>query len=297
MQCRQCGGVTVYADDSTFTISDKDPNILSDKLSRKFEVMADFLTANKLKVNSDKTHLVVMCTDQRRRNIVTNVRITTTNEIIEASEAERLLGAYIHQNMKWTEHIQTNENSLIYGLNQRLGALKRISRYASFKARLTIANGIFMSKLGFMIPLWSGCQEYLIRALQTIQNKVARVVTKHDRRVPVKQILKECGWRSEKQEMFFQTVMQVHKVLMQTNPVYLYRKLIADGSYSYRTRSSSTSSIRQSISFKTGLTLCKESFRWRGVTCYEELPWEVRKCEKIDSFKQKADTWIRENVR
>ena len=279
MQCRQCGGVTVYADDSTFTISDKDPNILSDKLSRKFEVMADFLTANKLKVNSDKTHLVVMCTDQRRRNIVTNVRITTTNEIIEASEAERLLGAYIHQNMKWTEHIQTNENSLLYGLNQRLGALKRISRYASFKARLTIANGIFMSKLGFMIPLWSGCQEYLIRALQTIQNKAARVVTKHDRRVPVKQILKECGWRSVKQEMFFQTVMQVHKVLMQTNPVYLYRKLIADGSYSYRTRSSSTSSIRQSISFKTGLTLCKDSFRWRGVTCYEELPWEVRKCQ------------------
>ena len=36
-----------------------------------------------------------------------------------------------------------------------------------------------MSKLGFMIPLWSGCQEYLSRALQTIQNKAARVVTKH----------------------------------------------------------------------------------------------------------------------
>ena len=238
-----------------------------------------------------------MCTDQRRHNILTNARITATNEVIEASEAEQLLGVYIHQNMKWTEYIHTNENSLLYGLNQRLGALKRVSRYASFKVRLKIANGIFMSKLGFMIPLWSGCQEYLLRALQTIQNKAARTVTKHGRRIPVQQILKECGWRSVKQEVFFQTVMQMHKVLMQKSPVYLYRKLTADGSYSYRTRSSSTSSIRQSISFKTGLTLCKESFRWRGVTCYEGLPWEIRKCQKIEIFKRKADTWIKENVR
>ena len=296
MQCRQCGGVTVYADDSTFTISDKDPNILSDKLSRKFEVMADFLTANKLKVNSDKTHLVVMCTEQRQRNIETNATITTINEVIEASETERLLGVYIHQNMKWTEFIQNNENSLLHGLSQRLGALKRISRYASFKARLKIANGIFMSKLGYMIPLWSGCQDYLLRALQTIQNEAARTITRHGRRFPVKQILRECGWRSVKQDMFFQTVMQVHKVMIKKNPVYLNRKLTADGSYSYRTRSSSISSIRQSRSFKTGLTLCKESFRWRGVACYEGLPWEVRKCEKIESFKEKADKWIRKNV-
>ena len=296
MQCRQCGGVTVYADDSTYTISDKDPNELSDKLSSKFEVMADFLTANKLKVNSDKTHLVVMCTDQRRRNFETNVRITTNNEVIEASETERLLGVYIHQSMKWTEFILNNENSLLHSLNQRLGALKRVSRYASFRARLTIANGIFMSRLGYMIPLWSGCPDYLLRTLQIVQNEAARTVTKHGRRIPVKQILRDCGWRSVKQEVFFQTVMQVHKVMMKKNPVYLYRNLTADGSYSYRTRSASTSSIRQSRSFKTSLTLCKESFRWRGVACYEGLPWEVRKCEKIESFEKKADTWIRKNV-
>ena len=146
MHCRQCGGIAVYADDSTYTVSDSDLNALSDKLSDKFSLMANYLTANKLKVNSDKTHLVVMCTDQRRRHQPTNARITTEHEVIEASVTERLLGAHIHQGMKWNEYIHDNKNSLLHGLNQRLGGLKKISTAASYKARLTVANAIFMSK-------------------------------------------------------------------------------------------------------------------------------------------------------
>ena len=49
-QCKECGGITVYADDSTFMVSNKDQASLSDKLSEKFTVMADYLTANRLKV-------------------------------------------------------------------------------------------------------------------------------------------------------------------------------------------------------------------------------------------------------
>ena len=112
-----------------------------------------------------------MCTDQRRRSQATDAKIVTNNEVIESTVSERLLGAYINQNMKWTDYIRDNDNSLLKCLNQRLGALKMISRAASFNARLTVANGIFMSKLTFMIPLWSGCQDYLIQALQAVMWK------------------------------------------------------------------------------------------------------------------------------
>ena len=193
--CVECGGVAVYADDSTYTASDSDQDKLSEKLSEKFEIMADYLTANRLKVNSDKTHLMVMTTQQYRRLHPTTVSITTEAGVIEATQVERLLGAFIHQDMKWTEYIRNNDNSLLHCLNQRLGALKKVSRSASFQARLTVANGIFMSKLIFMIALWSGCQEFLINSLQVCQNKAARVVTKRDFSTPIKQLLKECGWR------------------------------------------------------------------------------------------------------
>ena len=199
--------------------------------------------------------------------------------------------------MKWNEYIRDNKNSLLHGLNQRLGGLKKISKPASFKARLTVANGIFMSRLTFMIPLWAGCQDYLVHALQVCQNKAARSVTKHSMTVPVQQLLKECGWRSVKQEMYYHTALQVHKTILQKNPVYLHQKLTADGSYSYTTRRSSTISIRQSKSFKTSLTLCKDSFRWRGAACYERLPWDIRQLQKIEEFKEQMDTWVKNNVK
>ena len=153
-----------------------------------------------------------------------------------------------------------------------------------------------MSKLIFMIPLWAGCQGFLINALQVCQNKAARSVTKHDMSIPVQQLLKECGWRSVRQEMQYHTILQVHKTLVQKNPVYLHSKLTADGSYAYRTRKTSTSSIRQSQAFKTKLSLCKDSFRWRGAALYESLPWELRGQQKMGIFKKKLDIWVRNNV-
>ena len=55
VQCQECGGLCCYADDSTYSVSGKDPLQLSEKLSRKYNIMADFLTSNKLKVNDDKS--------------------------------------------------------------------------------------------------------------------------------------------------------------------------------------------------------------------------------------------------
>ena len=296
LECHQCGSTVVYADDSTFTISDRDPISLSNKLSDKFKLMADYLTSNKLKVNEDKTHLLVMCTDQRRRRLSSDVTIETQNHIVRATETERLLGVYIQSNMKWVEHVRDSKFSVLQSLSLRHRALKTIASVASFKSRLTVANGIFMSKLTFTIPLWSGCSDYLVNALQVSQNAAARTVTKHDKSVSISKILSECGWRSVRQEMFYHTTLLVHKILVQKSPAYLYDKLTADGAYNYPTRIASTSSIRQSLSYRTSLSLCKDSFRWRGADLYEQLPQSLRETFNIEQFKKKLDGWIRDNI-
>ena len=69
-QYSNCGGITVYADDSTYTVSNKDQEKLSNQLSEKFSVMAEYLTANRLKVNSDKTHLIVGSAEESVRDSI-----------------------------------------------------------------------------------------------------------------------------------------------------------------------------------------------------------------------------------
>ena len=119
-----------------------------------------------------------MSTRQKRWHMdTTTIQISTPTATISPSSDERLLGAQVHQDMKWKEHILENDESLIKSLNMRAGALKKISHTASFKTRKMIANGIYMSKLIYLMPLWVGCEDYLVNVLQVNLNKVARMVT------------------------------------------------------------------------------------------------------------------------
>ena len=279
-------------------MSNKDQEKLSNQLNEKFSVMAEYLTANRLKVNSDKTHLIVMTTEQYRRRHPITVNIVTEDETIEPTQVERLLGAFISQDMKWTEYVRNNDQSLLHSTlsKPKVGSAQEIIKIASFKARLTVANGIFMSKLIFMIALWSGCQEFLTDSLQVCQNKAARTITKRGYSTPVKQLLKECGWRSVREELYYHSVLQVHKTLMTKASQYLYSKLTSDGSYNCDTGHARNSIIKLGPTFQTKLALCKSSFRWRGAAWYEALPAGIRWERIMEKFKGKVNEWIKSNI-
>ena len=119
IQCQECGGVCCYADDSTYTAAGGDQVELSEKLSHKYSVLADFLTLNKLKFNDEKTHLIVMSTRQKRAHRDTStLTINTPTATINPSEVERLLGAQVHQDMRWKEYLVDNDDALVKSLNK-----------------------------------------------------------------------------------------------------------------------------------------------------------------------------------
>ena len=100
-----------------------------------------------------------------------------------------------------------------------------------------IADGIFISKLIYLMPAWSGCEDYLVDALQVCQNRAARLVTKLDRFTPTKVLLKQCGWLSVKQLMVYHSLILLRKVFKNQKPLYLYQK-ITSGSPQRNTRQS-----------------------------------------------------------
>ena len=82
MACKSCGSLTCYADDTSYSCSSKDPDILTEKLTAKYKVMSEFLVNNRLKLNDDKTHLMVMTTGQARAKRKGNIKVSRRVEII-----------------------------------------------------------------------------------------------------------------------------------------------------------------------------------------------------------------------
>ena len=283
------GDISCYADDTTLSMSAQDSATLSAKLSTKFKVISQFMVDNKLKLNDDKTHLLVMGPGP----YTGQVQITTPTESIRPSSCEKLLGCWISKDMAWAEFIKDNKENLMKSLNMRLGAVRKIRNLTNFKNRKMIAEGVFMSKLSYLIALWGGCGKVLKQSLQRIQNKAAQAVTRNDWSVPSKENLKQCGWMSVSQLAFYHSVLQVYKTRQSRQPRYLYR-MHNSWAYPYRTRQAENNLVR--VLSKPKLEITRDSFRWRAANCYNQLPTEIRASSKVERFKKLVKSWIMENV-
>ena len=156
------------------------------------------MESNCLKLNDDKTHLVIMSTQHSRAKSQSAnlVELTTPTKTIKPSNTEKLLGCWIQEDLKWTSHLRDSENSLFKSLNQRLGTINLMSKLSDFKTRKMLANGIFISKITYLITVWSSCTKDLMQTLQNFQNNAARLVTKNDWSIENKQNLRQIGWLS-----------------------------------------------------------------------------------------------------
>ena len=76
----------------------------------------------------------MLTTSQERRRAGTDhVQISTPTADILPTPSDKLLGAWDHQDLKWSEHLQDNQESLMRSLSTRLAALKKLGKVASLR--------------------------------------------------------------------------------------------------------------------------------------------------------------------
>ena len=291
--CKPCGGTVCYVDDSTYSVSSKDPAALTNTLSQQYSKISNYMAANRLVINADKTHLVVMgnkAIGARRQE----VSVQAGQHVIKPSKTERLLGCQVSEDLKWKEHILLGEQSVVKQLTSRVNGLCLISNQATFQTRLMVANGIIMSKLCYLIQLWGGCEDYLTHSLQVLQNRAARVVTRQGCFTPISKLLRDCNWLSVKQLVFFQTAVLVHKFICSGSPLSLKNRL--PRVHPYRTRQGSTGSIRFAETFSSTGNQAHNSFCYRGTKEYNKIPANIRSSRTVSSFKTKLRIWVKTTV-
>ena len=285
--CQDCGGLCCYVDDSTYMYSSSDPAVLTEKLSAQYMKLAEYMGDNKLVINDDKTHLLVMST-KKHDQLRAEVSINTGTVEVEPVATEKLLGINIHQSLKWKEHIISNENSMLKMLRTRLNALSKIATNANFKTRLMVANACFMSIITYMVVVWGGTEEYVIRAVQVMQNKAARSVTRLSWYTSTRKLLLQCNWLSIKQLIFFHTALQVWRVSAARCPVHIYSKLQPSV-----TRSAVQGNLRVPA---VESSLAGKSFMVRSASVWNTVPPDIRNIRTIHTFKKRLKEWTKLNI-
>ena len=152
-----------------------------------------------------------------------------------------------------------------------------------------IANGAVMSKLVYLITVWGGATQYLLKAVQTQQLIAARAVCGfQSSRWSKKQLLGKVDWLSVRQLVYYHTVLQAHKTMITGQPRPLHASLPTD--HPYMTRNAAAGNIR----YGENMTSTK-TFKYRAMAWYNPIPTEV-KTGTIPTVKRKLKAWVKKSV-
>ena len=170
-----------YADDSTITSTKETMVQLNSDINENCSSVATWMQKNRLCLNIDKTHLMVIGTNQRRKrlSIADNLDMQMVNFSLTQSNSENLLGIIVQADLKWTNYVDELKSKL-QGRLQGLQIVRNIVN--SMQIRKQVAESLFMSILVYCIPVWGGCENKDLSDLQVLQNVAAQHVLRLPRR-------------------------------------------------------------------------------------------------------------------
>lgn len=245
------------------------------------------MDANKLVINPDKTHLMVLG-PKKTVALKQQVSIMAGDFKVVPSDTEKLLGGHIHHSLKWNYHLCEAKSSLLKQIISRNNALKRVCQNAKFKTKLMLANGAIHSKLVYLINIWGGAPQYLLKALQVQQLVAARTVCGYQSlRWSKYKLLKKTGWLSVRQLVQYYCILQAHKTLRTGKPAVLHAAL--SSLYPYQTRSASQGNIRLDRNISVN------SFTYRAMVSYNQVPSKVKEGSLL-TVKRNLKKWIQHNT-
>ena len=131
VHCREDGSMVNFVDDGTAYFADKSPEVVGQKLTNHYSLIEGYMHSNKLVINSDKSHLIVLAGRGAVGARRLEVEVRAGQDIVEQSVSEKLLGGVIHNSGRWNEMIRNSKISIVSQLTGRLNAIKKLKNRKS----------------------------------------------------------------------------------------------------------------------------------------------------------------------
>ena len=178
-----CKAVKLFADDTSLLSSGPTLNGVIDHAKTLFHKLYHWCIANKLSINSDKTHFVLF---QMKNKPVPNDfdRIRTDHMTTNRAKIVNYLGLVIDENLYWNAHVDTVCASLV----KYFGTFNHIKSFITSRIAWQLNFAFIGSRTSYGIEVYVHyANEYLCK-LQTLQNKLIKLMLKLNRRTSTNQL-------------------------------------------------------------------------------------------------------------
>ena len=280
-----------YADDTQLYLSfkpDKQEIAQGEALTKLQNCISDvraWMAANFLKLNDDKTELLVLGTPQQLEKVSIE-SVTVGNCQIEPSPTVRNIGAHFDQHLKMNHQVSLTCKAAWLRLYQ----IGKIRPYLTESETRSIVHAYVTSKIDQNNSLLLGIADNQIARIQRVQNAAAKLIFRKKKFDHVTPLLRDLHWLPVQQRIFFKVVLLIFKALNDAAPSYLTDLLKL---YSPRANLRSTHDpLTLSIPMTNLRTYGDRAFSVLGPRLWNDLPLHIRESDTTASFKRQLKTHL-----
>ena len=261
-----------FIDDSNSVISFGDANEAEEYVQTYFEVLKIYYNDMKLKLNPEKTTLMVISRPNQKR-IKENIKIVEEDEEIRPDPQIKILGWYSNERLDQ----ETNINMTINTINSMLNKLKPVEKVLTTKTRIMISRSLMISRLMYGMPLFLGeTQKNRYKIHQTVMKLSRWSLKSYCFKTSVKEICQRVGWETPRQMLLKSSAMFILNIIQNRKPNQLIEAIRFP-----RTRPGAQMTTKHNPKTET----YRRSTIYQLVQLYNQLPQHTKNCGQEDLKK------------
>ena len=159
----------LFADDTSIFCSHKNLKVLEETLNTELVNVSDWLIANKLSLNVDKTNVILF------KNKNTNegqIDLYINDELLKEKDTAKYLGIQLDHKLTWKDQI----NQINLKLVKSVGILSKIRHYVPLESLKTFYHAFIQSHLDYGALIWGKCAKIHFNKLKASQNNAIRII-------------------------------------------------------------------------------------------------------------------------
>ena len=265
----------LFADDSNLFFSHKNPNTLVRTINTELKKVTQWIRANKLSLNLQKTKYMIFS------NTIENLNsdIILDNTPLENVSHIKFLGITVDNKLSWKPHIE----ALCKTISRNIGIIHRLKSHIPESSLITLYSSLISSYLNYGILAWGNAQSTLLNRLLLLQKKALRIIC-------------NVSPRSHANPLFSKyKILKIHDLYTYQLGQFMYNyntntlPRIFDSMFP-RNQSFHNYPTRQSNEFHLPLLrtlLAQNTFIYTGPKLWNSLESDIKDAKSLYSFKKK----------
>ena len=271
-----------YADDHQVYMSftpEFQYNVLSNQLKNIINNVYLWMSRFYLKLNPDKSQIIVFCSREIKEKILIN-GVFMNNNCIRFVENVKNLGFYLDSDMSLNKQVTEVVKSCFLSIKN----ISSIKHFLTYEQKRILISSLVLTKIDYCNCMYIGTNSFNLRRLQSVLNSAARLVFGCQRYESVSLLHEKLHWLPIKSRIIFKLCLYVNKCLYHDAPIEIMSLLVPSDNF---TR---TAKLKHTIVPETALG--SRAFSFCAPKVWNSLPLSLRQETSITCFKKSLKTFL-----